>query len=107
MNEQPFEPQEDDYLVYTYNRFQACRFGLDGSYVHPASSEAFSLRSHIAQTLEQVMPHAGAEGKEALQQLAQVLNSDDGNDASWLRARYGAVRQLPEVVRQAALRFRA
>jgi carboxylate-amine ligase len=21
---------EDDYLVYTYNRFQACRFGLDG-----------------------------------------------------------------------------
>jgi carboxylate-amine ligase len=24
-------PVEDDYLVYNYNRFQACRFGLDGS----------------------------------------------------------------------------
>ncbi len=23
-------PVEDDYLVYNYNRFQACRFGLDG-----------------------------------------------------------------------------
>ncbi|HRN53710.1 MAG TPA: hypothetical protein PK788_09450, partial [Gemmatimonadaceae bacterium] len=22
--EQPFRPQEDDYLVYTFNRFQAC-----------------------------------------------------------------------------------
>ena len=28
--DQPFMPQEDDYLVYTYNRFQACRFGLCG-----------------------------------------------------------------------------
>ena len=28
--ERPFEPVEDDYLAYTYNRFQACRFGLAG-----------------------------------------------------------------------------
>lgn len=44
LSEQPFEPSEDDYLVYTYNRFQACRFGLDGTYVDPATSEQLPLR---------------------------------------------------------------
>ena len=31
--DEPFMPQEDDYLVYTYNRFQACRFGMEAVYV--------------------------------------------------------------------------
>ena len=35
--EPPFRSAEDDYLAYTYNRFQACRFGLDAVYVDPAS----------------------------------------------------------------------
>ncbi len=29
----PLMPQEDDYLVYTFNRFQACWFGLEGEYL--------------------------------------------------------------------------
>jgi carboxylate-amine ligase len=37
-NEPP--PKEDDYLVYNYNRFQACRFGLDGTLVHPQTPRA-------------------------------------------------------------------
>ncbi|RGE47073.1 glutamate--cysteine ligase [Comamonas testosteroni] len=107
LNDSPFEPQEDDYLVYTYNRFQACRFGLDGSYVDPASCELSGLREHIAQTLQQVMPHAGFEGRQALLALQAMVSSEDGNDASWLRQRYEQTQQLPEVVRQAALRFSA
>ena len=47
LQEQPFMPTEDDYLVYTYNRFQACRFGLDAVYVDPASGEHMPLRDHI------------------------------------------------------------
>lgn len=27
-------PAEDDYLVYNYNRFRACRFGMNVSLVH-------------------------------------------------------------------------
>lgn len=103
LSEQPFEPSEDDYLVYTYNRFQACRFGLDGTYVDPVSSEQHSLREHIALTLQRISSHAPASGKSALQELAQVLQR--GNDASWLRESYAQVLQLPEVVRQASLRF--
>jgi len=31
--ERPIRPAADDYLVYTFNRFQACRFGYAGTYV--------------------------------------------------------------------------
>ena len=44
-------PEESDYLVYNYNRFQACRFGLDGTLVHPKSYDALSLRDDILATL--------------------------------------------------------
>ncbi|MDI5536268.1 hypothetical protein MJM28_30095, partial [Salmonella enterica subsp. enterica serovar Montevideo] len=30
VSERPFKPQEQDYLLYKFNRFQACRYGLEG-----------------------------------------------------------------------------
>ena len=105
LSEQPFMPQEDDYLVYTYNRFQACRFGLEGSYVDPATSEPFGLREHILLTLQQIQSYAPDNSRDALQQLRQTVN-DGINDAQRLRNIYAQEQQLPEVVRQATLRFR-
>src|SRR4029077_13133977 len=35
---------EDSYMVYNYNRFQACRFGMDGKIVDPVSYEAIPIR---------------------------------------------------------------
>jgi len=40
----PHMPTEDDYLVYTYNRFSACRFGLDGSSIDPTPAGFGRLR---------------------------------------------------------------
>lgn len=63
-------PQEDDYLVYTYNRFQACRFGLEGLIVHPRGHAALPLRDDILGTLQRVLPHAERLGShEALTAL--------------------------------------
>ena len=42
--ERPVAPVEDDYLVYGYNRFQACRFGMDAVYVDPATGGHMPLR---------------------------------------------------------------
>ncbi len=106
MNDQPFMPAEDDYLVYTYNRFQACRFGLDAVYVDPATGEHMALREHILLTLRELTRHAdrlGAAG--ALQTLRADVNRNH-NDARWLRERQGQERLLAEVIRQAALKFR-
>jgi glutamate---cysteine ligase / carboxylate-amine ligase len=106
IEEQPFVPQEDDYMVYTYNRFQACRFGLDAVYVDPASGEHMPLREHLLATLAQVSPFArlmgGAWGVELLTEDAMR----GANDAHWLREKNARERLLGEVVRQGALRFR-
>ena len=106
LREQPFMPDEDDYLVYTYNRFQACRFGLDAVYVDPASGEHMPLREHILLTLHQVARHAeSTSATAALQMLRNDVNRNH-NDARWLREHQGRERLLAEVIRQAARRFR-
>lgn len=77
-------PAEDDYLVYNYNRFQACRFGLDGTIVHPKSYEQMPLREDILTTLRKIRPHAESLGAtEAIEHIYQATHT--GSDASLLR----------------------
>lgn len=80
-------PCEDDYLVYNYNRFQACRFGLDGAVTHPKTYRTVGLREDILQTLAAMAPHAEAlGGSAALAHLREV--AETGGDASFLRQQY-------------------
>jgi carboxylate-amine ligase len=104
--EQPFVPQEDDYMVYTYNRFQACRFGLEAVYVEPETGGHLPLREHILHTLERVEPHARQLGASAAIDLLRACADRGANDARWLRETHARERLLAEVVRQAAERFR-
>jgi glutamate---cysteine ligase / carboxylate-amine ligase len=106
LEEHPFVPEEDDYMVYTYNRFQACRFGLEAVYVEPQSGEQVPLREHILRTLEQVREHAGRIGAGAAIELLREHTEAGGNDARWLRDTHAHERLLAEMVRQAAERFR-
>jgi len=104
--ERPFEPQEDDYLVYTYNRFQACRFGLDGEVVDPLTAEHRPLRELIRETIRNVELQAiELHAERGLQLLLQLLEREDGCDAAWLRGVQQREQYLPEVVRQQCNRF--
>lgn len=81
------DPAEDDYLVYNYNRFQGCRFGLDGTVVHPKSYEQISLREDILTTIRRIQPQADALGcAAALEHIYQTTH--EGSDASYLRREY-------------------
>ena len=104
--EQPFTPSEDDYLVYTYNRFQACRFGLEGEYVEPVTGEHLPLREHILRTIERIAPFGAAHGAQSALALLRGETQSERNDARWLRERMAHERLLAEVTRQAALCFR-
>jgi carboxylate-amine ligase len=106
MHEQPFMPTEDDYLVYTYNRFQACRFGLDAVYVDPATGGHMPLREHILLTMAQIERHATGMGAGASLHLLRNSVERGDNDARWLREKQGEEHLLAEVIRQAADRFR-
>jgi glutamate---cysteine ligase / carboxylate-amine ligase len=104
-NEPP--PEEDDYLVYTYNRFQACRFGLDGAMVHPKTREQIGLREDILATLQLLQPHAQALGSQAaLDELAHAA-THTGNHATLLRQCYAQSGSVQGVVQSAVDLLRA
>ncbi len=101
-NEPP--PREDDYLVYNYNRFQACRFGLDGTLVHPQHHEPALLRDDILATLRRLEPQFAALGSEAaLEQLRRDIQM--GSDADYLRQAFREGGSREAVVDAALDRF--
>lgn len=103
-NEPP--PAEDDYLVYNYNRFQACRFGLDGTIVHPKDHESLSIREDILTTLRKMEPYAEKlGGLPALENLYQATHT--GSDATFLRNEYASSGSAEGMVDAAIQRFRA
>ncbi|HYD80309.1 MAG TPA: YbdK family carboxylate-amine ligase [Paucimonas sp.] len=102
-NEPP--PAEDDYLVYNYNRFQACRFGLDGTFVHPKSHETLPMREDILTTVRRIEPHAEALGSMAA--LDHVYHAAHmGSDASRLRREYASSGSAQGMVDMAIRCFR-
>ncbi|PKO83532.1 MAG: glutamate--cysteine ligase [Betaproteobacteria bacterium HGW-Betaproteobacteria-11] len=98
---------EDGYLVYNYNRFQACRFGLDGTIVDPRNYESLSLREDILTTLRHLAPHAKALSSEpALDELYMVATRA-GNHAGFLRRQYGEGGGLAGMVEAGVRGFRS
>lgn len=99
------DPAEDDYLVYNYNRFQACRFGLDGTIVHPKSYEQIPLREDILTTIRRIQPQADAlDCSAALEHIYQTAH--EGSDASYLRREYVERGSVEGMVDSALQQFR-
>ena len=103
--ERPHKLNEDAYLTYTYNRFQACRFGLDGEMIDPVRDLRRAIQADVRATLETLAVHArelhAEEGLAAIERIAR-----QGNDAKWLRNAYAASESLPDLVWRQAQRFR-
>jgi glutamate---cysteine ligase / carboxylate-amine ligase len=104
--DRPIQPLEDDYLVYTFNRFQACRFGLAGTCVDPQSGERRTISEDILATLDKIAPHGEALGStRALAEIGTIARAQT-NDATWLRGVVAEEKSLHEAVRQQCLRWR-
>ncbi|KQQ87413.1 YbdK family carboxylate-amine ligase [Massilia sp. Leaf139] len=98
-------PVEDDYLVYNYNRFQACRFGLEGAITHPKTYETVSLREDILATLTKMEPYAAELGSlDGLRHLAAAAAG--GSDAALLRQQYERQGSVEGMVHAAINWFR-
>ena len=93
------------YLVHSYNRFQACRHGLDGVLVDPQTRQQVSIVDDIRKTLGDLAPHAAALGSAAALESLLAVTNGEGNDAAWLRKAYAETRTLPDVVRLQAARW--
>ncbi|MDF2464426.1 MAG: glutamate--cysteine ligase [Ramlibacter sp.] len=98
-------PDESDYLVYNYNRFQACRFGLEGTLVHPKTYEALSLREDIIATAAKLSEHAQACGAtRAMEHISRAATA--GNDAASLRQSFSESGGAEGMVNAALEAFR-
>lgn len=98
-------PTEDDYLVYNYNRFQACRFGLEGSVVHPKTYETHRLREDIISVLNKIEPYfASLKSLPAMEHL--IALSNESSDAHYLRVQYSEQGSAEGMVNAALLKFR-
>jgi len=94
------------YRVYGYNRFQACRFGLEAELVDAYSRTHVVLRDDVSATLARILPLAARMGTStAIKALANAVAKDE-NDSRWLRERFQQSRSLPDVVRLQAERWR-
>ena len=98
--ERPFAIHEDMYLAYTYNRFQACRFGLEGLLIDPATHEHRPLHEDIAATVGRVAAHADELGSAAALRLVSGWASDRANDAAWMRGHFARSDSLADLMWQ-------
>lgn len=101
------EPQPEGglWLAYRSNHFQACRFGLQGSYV-TAEGNRLRLIDHLRALFGKLMPVADELGTT---DMLAALRDDAlraGNDARWLRAQFHRLRDLPSVVESMTGAFR-
>lgn len=105
--ERPFQPIEDDYLVYTFNRFQACRFGYNGIYVDPNTHEHRTIGEELLDSFARIEQHAIELGAD---EACRALREDvlaGTNDASALRTSLAETHSLPEVVQGQCALWRA
>ncbi|HMK14166.1 MAG TPA: YbdK family carboxylate-amine ligase [Burkholderiales bacterium] len=97
--ERPLEATPDLYLVYNYNRFQACRFGFAANFINPYDQQHANLGDDLIATLKKLAPHAVAlESSAALNQLLDET-ATRRNDSSWLREQLKKSGSLNDVAR--------
>jgi len=100
-------PTEDDYLVYTFNRFQACRFGLDGQMVDPQTRQSRTIREDILATLRKVEPYGRALSSiPALDEIERCA-AQTGNHASYLRKVHAASGSVQTMVQESTRALRS
>jgi len=103
--ERPFVIDEGLYAVYTFNRFQASRFGFDGGLIDPLTNQKILLSEDFLTTLDNLSPHAAELGTtELLEDLRAVVQH--GSDAKWMRSVYAQRNSLPDLVWQQAQKWR-
>ena len=105
MIERPIVPTEDDYLVYTFNRFQACRFGAEGILVDPKSGTHCSLRDDMLQTLGRIEQHAIELDADVACARIKARVERGESDATWCRTCFAELGSAAELMRAQSIRW--
>ena len=99
LTQRPLPTSADIYLVYRHNRFQACRYGCDATYVDAYSQQQVPLQQDILQTLDTLVPHAAEIRTAAALETLHADITARRSDAAWLRETHGKLGSLNDVAR--------
>ena len=106
LNERRAMPTEDMYLVYKFNRFQACRYGLAGDFVDADRRCRVALDHDLLALLDALRPHAAQLGTAAALEAIEADVRAQRTDAKWLRDAHAHTGSLNDVVRMASERWK-
>jgi len=99
LTERPLPVSPDIYLVYRHNRFQACRYGFDASYIDAYTQQQVPLQQDILRTLDTLVPHAAALRTAAALEILRADVTARRSDAAWLRETHGKLGSINDVAR--------
>jgi carboxylate-amine ligase len=99
LEERPLVPDAEVYLPYNYNRFQACRYGLEATVVDAYAQREVKLRDQVLDTLEVIGARGAGADASALERIARDAASGP-SDADWLREKYRSLGSMNDVARE-------
>jgi carboxylate-amine ligase len=101
--ERPFSIDDNFYLLYQYNRFEASRYGLEGEIILPGEKPGATAKQpiHVSllERLQDLMSYTqNAAEDAAIKRLRQIAQSRV-NDAGWLRQTFRQRRSHSDLMR--------
>lgn len=100
LNEKPLTIKPELYYFYSYNRFQASRYGFEGELILYDTLKSQIIYDDILETIEKIQPYAKQFDSEdfILALKNDVINKQ--NDARVIRELMRETNSLPQVVRE-------
>jgi carboxylate-amine ligase len=99
-------PLEQEYMVYSFNRFQACRFGLEGTYIDPVTRSPTTIRQSLRDTLDRLETSIVKGWSD--ETLVQLIHEkvQKGTDAAILMDKHSHTGTMEDIVLYAMQLFR-
>lgn len=101
----PLRTDASLYTLYSYNRFQACRHGLQGVIIDPVTEQRRTIAADLLAHLPQLAPYAAARGAEPVLACLYTDAERLRNDAAWLKEVFAQEGSLTDTVRRQCARW--
>ncbi|VVC74837.1 Putative glutamate--cysteine ligase 2 [Aquicella siphonis] len=98
LTEKPLAISPDLYFLYSYNRFQASRYGLDGEFINPYTLQECSILEDILDTIKKIQRYANQLNNMGYISLLMEDVINKTSDAGLERQLYKQFNSLPQVV---------
>ncbi len=99
LEERPYKHKAEDYLIYRFNRFQACRYGLEGTLTDVSTGEQRTIGEDILRLLDKLERYARPlNASSALEAIHRYVKNND-SDVHRIREFTADGGSLSELVR--------